>query len=171
MRARKKDREPTIQESKREAAQQQLGNESKLDVAHQAVLVEDARELAKQDRDNVREYQDRLFKRRPRNGEQMGHLIVGEDVRVNSGNSWLGLVATALVTALLAAGSAFVYFKAMEPPTPSPDPVVAPVVQPWQFRLTFKADDGTQVNVQPLEGEGSNPPPAVDTDTDVTFPQ
>lgn len=169
MNASKKDGQPTIQESKREAAQQHLGNESKLDVAHQAVLVEDARELAKQDRDDVREYQNRLFKRRPRNGEQMGHLIVGEDVRVNSGNSWLGLVVTALVTALLAAGSAFVYLKGLEPPPPSPDPVVAPAAQ--QFRVTFKADDGTQIHVQPIESEGSDPPPAVDTDTDVTFPQ
>lgn len=100
-------------------------------------------------------------------------LDIPDDDEMPNINSYKGIGTgglIAVILGMLAAGiGASALTKFLNPAVPKP-PAVAPI-EPQQFRVTFKADDGTQIHVQPVESEGSDPPPAVDTATDVTFPQ
>lgn len=68
------DGAPTIGESLEEAAQQHLGKESKLEMALQAVLVDDVRKLAAHLRNGIR----KLEAKRLWGGEQVAEEDVGE---------------------------------------------------------------------------------------------
>lgn len=74
---------PSIEESKREAAQQHLAKESKIQVAEQAVWLEDLREVAWDNRNSYQRYRDKkvgdkMVDKKP--GDALGDLTVADNI-------------------------------------------------------------------------------------------
>ena len=105
-RSREANLPPTMQETVRETAQTHLAKEAKLNVAQNAVLVEDVRQLAQDDRDAVRDYKARLGRSRRSagkgNGMGMSDLIVCDDYRRGL-NPWV-VTALAVVVGVVMLG-------------------------------------------------------------------
>lgn len=101
---------PPVQDSIEEAAQQHLGKESKLDVAAQAVMIEDLRALAREDRKNVRDYRmkHKAALGTSESAAEDGDLIVADNITVKqlASHPISGLAKGAmLATALLGGGA------------------------------------------------------------------
>lgn len=111
-----------IDQSIAEAAGNYLGKQSKLETAHDAVLVQDAHELAEMDREQVRRYRDqKLFggdSSGKKGSDDMGDMIVCDDYRVNQ---WLPWAVLALIAAGLLALIAALYPWDREPSSPRGD--------------------------------------------------
>ena len=133
-RSRESNRPPTMQETVQETAQAHLAKEAKLNVAQNAVLVDDVRHLAQDDRDAVRDYQARLWGSRQssRKGNDMSDLIVCDDYRRGL-NPWV-------VTALAAVAGAVMLGRDWLA-TPTPDQPAPPEVQSLE-------DQNTQYQLQ-----------------------
>lgn len=163
----------TIEESIREAAENQLAKESKLTVAIDAVMLDDLDELAAEDREVTRRYRDKILanKLSPRqsNGDgsqedEMGDrsIIVCDDYHVNETpsqappseslpvetveTSWASkaLGPLALAFGLVGAGSLGMVAERLLSDKPDVPPLEAPV---------SNGDADTHYNLEFVEGE------------------
>jgi hypothetical protein len=104
---------PTTEQSVDEAASHQLGSQSKIAAATDLVFLDDMRRIARDERENVQHYRERLglaprrASRRGRDNEMSGDLILCDDYRPGiNGTVAAIIVAAALVCCLVVAAIA-----------------------------------------------------------------
>ena len=140
-RSREANLPPTMQETMQETAQTHLAKEAKLNVAQNAVLVEDVRQLAQDDRDAVRDYKARFgrSRRSAGKGNGMSDLIVCDDYRRGL-NPWV-VTALAVVVGVVMLGRDWLATTPLEQAEPAE--AVSFDDQNTLYQLRF-ADDEAQ---------------------------
>lgn len=115
-----------------ETEQNLLGKSSKIEVADQAVHLQDKRELMRADRQRVEDfYQKTVFggKGTPMKEDEMGDLIVCDNMKIDNSRPGTSPLAIAgITTAMLLGGAGGYLWNQQGKPTPAPTvSVVAPV--------------------------------------------
>ena len=123
---RRRNGSPTIDQSVREAASNQLGKQSKIETAVEAIFAHDLREVAQADRDGVAAYKAAtvpgVSALKPKGTKMGGDFIVCDDYRKGTGtipSLVMGLVAASAIGGLVTA-------LAMRPDPPVPSETQAP---------------------------------------------
>jgi hypothetical protein len=133
-----------MEETIEESASQLLGKAAKVEMGQELVLLEDLRQLARDERDSVRHYKQRLNLAPKRDctaeGDMGGDIILCDDYRRSNGLITV-LLAVLFFVALLAV-TAVSYWAVMSMTrAPEAAPVAAPVeshdgyrydVEPWR---------------------------------------
>ena len=111
-----------------EAAQQILAKSSKLDVATDAVVIEDLRATAAEQREVTAAYQREKLKLKPGPMKRSGKaddMIVCDDYHVSNGSGLAGILAAMVAAAGITAAG----MKYLQPPIPTLPPVEPAVVE------------------------------------------
>lgn len=124
------------------------GKGSKLQTAHDAILVDDLRRMAADERAAVTRYRDKTVfggAKNPADPEN-GELIVADDVQINQGPTWKTIASVLGPVALAILG-----YKWLDAPPAPPAPVPATVPAP--VAAATPADADTRYRITPLEGD------------------
>lgn len=138
---------PTIDQTIRETAQSHLAKQSKVELGHDAVMLEDLRALALADREKVRLYEAaKVPGQAAREGpdNEMGDIIICDAYHVQRWPraAWAVVVAAALATAGLVASQ----YQGTQS-TPAPDsPVVEATDTDTLYDLQFANEEAEKPN-------------------------